>query len=34
MQIPLFCLSQQIDDLDVDLEKALLEVLRSGHYIG
>ena len=34
MQVPPFSLSQQIDDLGVDLEEALLEVLRSGQYIG
>ena len=34
MQVPPFSLSQQIDDLGVDLEEAVLEVLRSGQYIG
>ncbi len=34
MQVPPFSLSQQIDDLGVDLEAAVLEVLRSGQYIG
>ena len=34
MQVPPFSLSQQIDDLGVDLEEAMLEVLRSGQYIG
>ena len=29
-----FSLSQQIDDLGVDLEEAVLEVLRSSQYIG
>ncbi|MCB4429050.1 DegT/DnrJ/EryC1/StrS family aminotransferase [Synechococcus sp. MU1643] len=34
MQVPPFSLSQQIDDLGVDLEEAVLEVVRSGQYIG
>jgi len=34
MQVPPFSLSQQIDYLGVDLEEAVLEVLRSGQYIG
>ena len=34
MQVPPFSLSQQIDDLGVDLEEAVLDVLRSGQYIG
>ena len=34
MQVPPFSLNQQIDDLGVDLEEAVLEVLRSGQYIG
>ena len=34
MQVPPFSLSQQINDLGVDLEEAVLEVLRSGQYIG
>ena len=34
MQVPPFSLGQQIDDLGVDLEEAVLAVLRSGHYIG
>ena len=34
MQVPPFSLSQQIHDLGVDLEEAVLEVVRSGQYIG
>ena len=34
MQVPPFSLSQQIDDLRGDLEKAVLSVLQSGQYIG
>ena len=34
MQVPPFSLSQQIDDLRADLEKAVLSVLQSGQYIG
>ncbi len=34
MQVPPFSLSQQINDLGSDLEQAVLEVLRSGQYIG
>ena len=34
MQVPPFSLSQQINDLGADLEEAVLEVLRSGQYIG
>ncbi|WP_392346689.1 DegT/DnrJ/EryC1/StrS family aminotransferase [Parasynechococcus sp.] len=34
MQVPPFSLSQQIYDLGADLEEAVLEVLRSGQYIG
>ena len=34
MQVPPFSLSQQNDDLGVDLEEAVLDVLRSGQYIG
>ena len=34
MQVPPFSLSQQIDDLGIDLEEAVLEVLRNGQYIG
>ena len=34
MQVPPFSLSQQIDDLGVDLEEAVLGVLHSGQYIG
>ena len=34
MQVPPFSLSQQIDDLGADLEEAVLQVLRSGQYIG
>jgi dTDP-4-amino-4,6-dideoxygalactose transaminase len=34
MQVPPFSLGQQIDDLGLDLEEAVLEVLRSGQYIG
>ena len=34
MQVPPFSLSQQINDLGMDLEEAVLEVLRSGQYIG
>ena len=34
MQVPPFSLSQQIDDLGTDLEGAVLEVLRSGQYLG
>ena len=34
MQVPPFSLNQQIDNLGVDLEEAVLEVLRSGQYIG
>ena len=34
MQVPPFSLSQQIEDLGVDLEETVLEVLRSGQYIG
>ena len=34
MQVPPFSLGQQINDLGVDLEKAVLAVLRSGQYIG
>ena len=34
MQVPPFSLSQQISDLGQDLEEAVLNVLRSGQYIG
>ena len=34
MQVPPFSLSQQISDLGTDLETAVLDVLRSGQYIG
>ena len=34
MQVPPFSLSQQINDLGSDLEQAVLDVLRSGQYIG
>jgi len=34
MQVPPFSLSQQINDLGTDLEEAVLQVLRSGQYIG
>ena len=34
MQVPPFSLSQQISDLGTDLEEAVLQVLRSGQYIG
>ena len=34
MQVPPFSLSQQINDLGADLEEAVLQVLRSGQYIG
>ena len=34
MQVPPFSLGQQINDLGVDLEEAVLAVLRSGQYIG
>ena len=34
MHVPPFSLSQQINDLGSDLEQAVLEVLRSGQYIG
>ena len=34
MHVPPFSLSRQIDDLGSDLEGAVLEVLRSGQYIG
>ena len=34
MQVPPFSLSQQISDLGADLEEAVLQVLRSGQYIG
>ena len=34
MQVPPFSLGQQINDLGVDLEEAVLTVLRSGQYIG
>jgi len=34
MQVPPFSLSQQIDNLGSDLEEAVLDVLRSGQYIG
>ena len=34
MQVPPFSLSQQISDLGADLEEAMLQVLRSGQYIG
>ena len=34
MQVPPFTLSQQISDLGQDLEEAVLNVLRSGQYIG
>ena len=34
MNVPPFSLSQQIDDLGSDLEDAVLDVLRSGQYIG
>ena len=34
MHVPPFSLSQQIDDLGVDLKEAVLEVLSSGQYIG
>ena len=34
MQVPPFSLNQQISDLGTDLETAVLDVLRSGQYIG
>ncbi|MGB1622920.1 MAG: DegT/DnrJ/EryC1/StrS family aminotransferase, partial [Synechococcus sp.] len=34
MQVPPFSLSQQISDLGADLDAAVLDVLRSGQYIG
>ena len=34
MQVPPFSLGQQINDLGTDLEEAVLQVLRSGQYIG
>ena len=34
MQVPPFSLSQQISGLGQDLEEAVLNVLRSGQYIG
>ena len=34
MHVPPFSLSQQISDLGADLEEAVLQVLRSGQYIG
>ena len=34
MQVPPFSLSQQISDLGTDFETAVLDVLRSGQYIG
>mgnify|MGYP006240651761 FL=1 len=34
MQVPPFSLSEQISNLGTDLEEAVLQVLRSGQYIG
>ena len=34
MQVPPFSLNQQITDLGTDLDAAVLDVLRSGQYIG
>ena len=34
MNVPPFSLGQQIADLGSDLEEAVLDVLRSGQYIG
>ena len=34
MQVPPFSLSEQIQELGAELDRAVLEVLRSGQYIG